>query len=72
RGAGAGTTGEAAYREGFSAVLIEREDEYRADIARRMELVLAGPDGRRHAIVKAKAMPDDMAGTLFAFTEAAE
>ncbi len=64
--AGTGTTGEAAFREGFSAVLVEREAEYRADIARRMELVLAGPDGRKHAIAKAKAKPDDMAGTLFA------
>lgn len=70
--AGTGTTGEAAYREGFSAVLIEREDEYRADIARRMELVLAGPDQRRHAIIKAKGRPDDLTGTLFAMPEAAE
>lgn len=70
--AGTGTTGEAAYREGFSAVLIEREDEYRADIARRMGLVLAGPEQRRHAIIKAKAKPDDMTGTLFATPEAAE
>jgi DNA modification methylase len=34
--AGTGTTGEAAWREGFSAVLIEREEEYQADIERRM------------------------------------
>lgn len=64
--AGTGTTGEAAYREGFSAVLIEREEEYLADIARRMALVLAGPDERKHAILKAKGKPDDLTGTLFA------
>ena len=34
--AGTGTTGEAAWREGFSAILIEREAEYQADIERRM------------------------------------
>lgn len=36
--AGTGTTGEAAFREGMRAILIEREPEYQADIARRMEL----------------------------------
>jgi DNA modification methylase len=36
--AGTGTTGEAAWREGMRAVLIEREPEYQADIARRMDL----------------------------------
>lgn len=35
--AGSGTLGEAARREGFNAVLIEREDEYVADIERRCE-----------------------------------
>lgn len=34
--AGSGTTGEAAYLEGFNAILIEREDEYVADIERRL------------------------------------
>ncbi len=53
--AGTGTTGEAAFREGFSAILIEREAEYRADIARRMGLVLAGRDSRRRAARRAKA-----------------
>lgn len=52
--AGTGTTGEAAFREGFKAVLIEREDEYQADIARRMKLALAGPDEKAREIVKAK------------------
>jgi DNA modification methylase len=33
--AGSGTTGEAAYLEGFSCYLIEREQEYRDDIAAR-------------------------------------
>ena len=51
--AGTGTTGAAAFYEGCSAVLIEREAEYQSDIARRMELVLAGPDERAHAIAKA-------------------
>ena len=34
--AGTGTTGEAAAAEGFSAILIEREAEYVADIRRRL------------------------------------
>lgn len=38
--AGTGTTGEAAWREGMRAILIEREAEYQADIARRMELAV--------------------------------
>lgn len=50
--AGTGTTGEAVYREGFSAVLIEREEEYRADIAKRMGLLLASQRERRVAARK--------------------
>lgn len=50
--AGTGTTGEAAWREGMRAVLIEREAEYQADIARRMEL--AEYPLKRAAVVKAK------------------
>jgi site-specific DNA-methyltransferase (adenine-specific) len=50
--AGTGTTGEAAWREGMSAVLIEREAEYCADIRRRMALALASMDERRRAGVK--------------------
>jgi site-specific DNA-methyltransferase (adenine-specific) len=50
--AGTGTTGEAAFREGFNAVLIEREAEYQADIAERMRLVMCGPDERRREIAK--------------------
>jgi DNA modification methylase len=35
--AGTGTTGEAAYREGMECVLIEREEEYIADIIYRLQ-----------------------------------
>jgi DNA modification methylase len=52
--AGTGTTGEAAYREGFNAILIERETEYQADIRRRMGLVLSGPDERARESIKAR------------------
>jgi DNA modification methylase len=34
--AGSGTTGAAAVAEGFSAILCERENEYVADIKRRL------------------------------------
>ena len=50
--AGTGTTGEAAWREGFKAILIEREAEYQADIARRMDLVLKPT--KRAAVAKTK------------------
>jgi site-specific DNA-methyltransferase (adenine-specific) len=64
--AGTGTTGAAAWREGFNAVLIEREAEYLADIARRMKLCLAGPDERARESIKARnaGKPDDH-GPLF-------
>lgn len=64
--AGSGTTGEAAWREGFRAVLIEREAEYQDDIARRMALCLSGPDERARESIKAKTkgQPVD-AGPLF-------
>lgn len=52
--AGTGTLGEAAFREGFKAVLIEREPEYQADIRRRMALCLAGPEERKRESIKAK------------------
>lgn len=52
--AGTGTTGHAALLEGFKAIMIEREAEYQADIARRMGLVFAGETERAHAIVKAR------------------
>jgi DNA modification methylase len=38
--AGTGTTGEAAWREGMRAILMEREPEYQEDISRRMELAV--------------------------------
>jgi site-specific DNA-methyltransferase (adenine-specific) len=50
--AGTGTTGEAAWREGMNAILIEREAEYQADIARRMEL--AQNPTKRRAVAKSK------------------
>lgn len=62
--AGTGTTGEAAFRERFRAVLVEREPEYQADIARRMALVLAGPAERRRATAQRKAHEADH-GPLF-------
>jgi site-specific DNA-methyltransferase (adenine-specific) len=62
--AGTGTTAEAAYREGFNAVLIEREAEYQADIRRRMALVLAGPDERARESIKASGKTADP-GPLF-------
>lgn len=52
--AGSGTTGEAAFREGMRAVLIEREEAYVADIHRRIDLLMAGPDERRRASIKEK------------------
>lgn len=64
--AGTGTTGEAAWREGRRAVLIEREAEYQADIARRMKLCLAGPDERAREAIKAKTKDKPVdAGPLF-------
>ncbi len=65
--AGTGTTGEAAFREGCRAILIEREPEYREDIARRMALCLAGPDERARESIKARLgdKPQDH-GPLFA------
>lgn len=50
--AGTGTTGEAAWREGMRAILIEREPEYVADIERRMELAV-NPT-KRAAVAKTK------------------
>jgi DNA modification methylase len=55
--AGTGTTGEAAWREGCRAILIEREEEYQADIARRMEL--AEKPTKRAAVAASKNNLDD-------------
>ncbi|MCA3597741.1 MAG: site-specific DNA-methyltransferase [Methylobacterium sp.] len=62
--AGTGTTGEAAWRGGFRALLFEREVEYQADIARRMALALAGPKERAREAAKARGLVAD-AGPLF-------
>jgi len=62
--AGTGTTGEAAWREGMAAVLIERESQYLDDIRRRMDLALSGPDERMRESIKAKNLPRDD-GPLF-------
>lgn len=59
--AGTGTTGEAAWREGMRAILIERESEYQGDIARRMEL--ATNPTKRAAVAKSKnnlERPEDL------------
>jgi site-specific DNA-methyltransferase (adenine-specific) len=65
--AGTGTTGEAAWREGMRAVLIEREAEYQADIRRRMALMLVSTAERRRQAHKEKQtrQPLDHQGTLF-------
>lgn len=64
--AGTGTTGEAAWRGGMSAVLIEREAEYQEDIRRRMRLVMSGPDERSREAIKAKTADKPIdAGPLF-------
>ncbi len=52
--AGSGTLGEAALLEGFSAILCEREPDYCEHIARRMDLVFAGPAIRRAESAKAR------------------
>ncbi|MEM1376161.1 MAG: DNA methyltransferase [Pseudomonadota bacterium] len=51
---GTGTTAEAAFREGCSTVLCEREPDYQADIAWRMDLVTAGPRERAAKAATAK------------------
>lgn len=56
--AGTGTTGHAALLEGFSAILIEREEKYRDDIARRMALVFAGEVERAPARARNKPKTD--------------
>lgn len=55
--AGTGTTGEAAWREGMNAILIEREPEYQDDIARRMDL--ATKPTKRAAVAASKNKLDD-------------
>lgn len=50
--AGSGTTGEAAWREGFRAILVEREETFCEDIRRRLHL--AERPTQRAAVAKAK------------------
>jgi site-specific DNA-methyltransferase (adenine-specific) len=59
--AGSGSTGEAAWREGFKCILIEREAEYQADIAARLNLADKGPGVRKQ---RAHKQVDDH-GPLF-------
>lgn len=67
--AGTGTTGEAAWREGFNAILIEREAEYQADIARRMDLAVK--PAKRSAVAKSKGKLMGAEGTPLFGGEAA-
>lgn len=63
--AGTGTTGEAAFREGMRAILIEREPEYQDDIRKRMSLVLGSNRERRQAAARSKAKAKADLGPLF-------
>lgn len=63
--AGTGTTGEAAWREGFRAILIEHETEYHNDIRRRMAHALAGPLERKNTIAKLKPASKSTGDDLF-------
>lgn len=63
--AGSGTTGEAAYREGFDAILIEREVGFAQDIRDRLALCSAGPASRKRATAAKKA-GDVALGGVFA------
>ncbi len=62
--AGTGTTGEAAWREGFRAILVEREAAYCDDIRRRLRL--ADRPGERAAVAKSKGRAAVDHGPLFA------
>jgi site-specific DNA-methyltransferase (adenine-specific) len=64
--AGSGTTGEAALLEGMRCILVEREDEYVADIKRRMELAVLGPEDKKLAVGKILGKDDGVdLGPLF-------
>lgn len=63
--AGTGTTGEAAWREGFSAILMEREADYQEDIRRRMRLAPESRAARVREAAKANGRASDDAGPLF-------
>lgn len=62
--AGSGSTGEAAWREGFRCVLIEREEEYAEDIRERLRLADQGTAAKKRAIAK-KKHGDKSIGGLF-------
>lgn len=64
--AGSGTTGEAAWRQGFNAILIERESDYAADIRERLRLAECGEATKRRAIAAKKPRPvgNDPAGQV--------
>lgn len=62
--AGTGTTGEAAWREGFKSILIESELEYQEDIAARMRFCLSGAGEKRREIAKRKGVVSNH-GPLF-------
>lgn len=65
--AGTGTTGEAAWREGRRALLIEIDADFQTDIVRRHALAVAGPEERRRESIKAKVGEKPFeAGSLFA------
>jgi site-specific DNA-methyltransferase (adenine-specific) len=67
--AGSGTTGEAAFLEGFRCILIEREGEYVEDIRSRLALANRGTATRKRALA-AKRVPaarDDGAGQVRLF-----
>lgn len=66
--AGSGTTGEAAWREGFRAILIEREATYCDDIRRRLRL--AERPAERAAVAKSKGRVAEDHGPLFGGSEA--
>jgi DNA modification methylase len=59
--AGTGSTGEAAWREGMKAILIEADPVYAADIARRMEL--AENPTKRSAVAASKNKLQGAEGT---------
>lgn len=63
--AGSGSTGEAAWREGFRCVLIERETDYAEDIRERLRLADQGVATKKRAIAK-KKHGDKPIGGLFA------
>lgn len=47
--AGSGTTGEAAWREGMRAILVEREPQFLADIAARLSMAETPAAAKAHA-----------------------